>query len=265
MKKKFLLIPLLFTAMTIMAHEYVLIAYEYIVKEGGQLELHLFVADGFNIELERPVQKSITKKFELLSENGTTNLLLSSGDGSYPVLNRIVDFRGLGLIHMERDYARIVLPNEDFKNYLKEDNIAHIVIDETGKAEQSERYTRYIKTLVQSNPKANDSLYSASTGHNFEIILLDNPYQLHAGDWLRAKLLFMGKPLANKAVTARNRIGNEASIAQYARTDVAGICSFKLERQGDWFLHATHMIPCPEPEDADWESFWATFSFGIAE
>ena len=55
---------------TVIAHEYVLIAYNFIVKEGDKLELHLFVADGFNIELERPVQKSMTKEFGLISERG---------------------------------------------------------------------------------------------------------------------------------------------------------------------------------------------------
>ncbi len=263
MKKTLTLILTICLATSLFAHEYVLIAYEYVVKKGGKLELHLFVADGFNIEFERPVQKNITKRFELFSENGTTDLLSKSKDGELPILYMDVDFEGLGLLHMERDYARITLPNDEFKSYLKIDNIENIQINDSTKTEQSERYTRYIKTLVQSDFKKNDAIYKTIVGHNFEIILLQNPYELKQGDWIKAKVLFKGKPLTNKVITARNRNDNEPSISQYSKTDESGVCSFKLERKGDWFLHSTHMIPSPDKDDTDWESFWTTFSFGV--
>ncbi len=263
MKKAVAILLTLFLATTVFAHEYVLIAYNFIVKEGEKLELHLFVADGFNIEMERPVQKSITKEFELISEKGKTDLLPKLQDGALPVLEMDVDFKGLGLIHMERDYARITLPNDKFKSYLKGDNIENIRIDDSTKTEQSERYTQYIKTLIQSNQKSNDEIYKTVVGHNFEIVLLQNPYELSQGDWIRAKVYFMGEPLKDKVITARNRKGNEPAIFQYSRTDENGICSFKLERKGDWFFHATHMIKSRDLNDADWESFWTTISFGL--
>ncbi len=52
---------------------------------------------------------------------------------------------------------------------------------------------------------------------------------------------------------------------QYSRTDDDGKCAFKLEREGDWFFHATHMIASSNQKDTDWESFWTTFSFGLVE
>jgi uncharacterized GH25 family protein len=265
MKKAITILFTLFLATTVFAHEYILLAYNYIVTEGEKLELHLFVADGFNIELERPVQKSITKKFELINEKGKTDLLPKLQDGALPILEMNVDFKGLGLIHMERDYARITMPNDKFKSYLKGDNIENIKINDSTKTEQSERYTRYIKTLIQSNPKSDDEVYKTVVGHNFEIVLLQNPYELQQGDWIKAKVYFMGEPLKDKAITARNRKGNEPAIFQYSRTDDNGICSFKLEREGDWFFHSTHMIESRDLNDTDWESFWTTFSFGLEE
>lgn len=265
MRKTITILVTIFLAISVFAHEYVLLAHNFIVKEGEKLELHLFVADGFNIELERPVQMSITKGFELINENGKTDLLPKLKDGDLPILEMDVDFEGLGLLSMERDYARITLPNEKFKSYLKGDNIENIQINDSTKTEQSERYSRYIKTLIQSNPKSNDEVYKTIVGHNFEIVLLQNPYELKRGDWIKAKVLFMGEPLKDKAITARNRKGNEPAIFQYSRTDENGICSFKLEREGDWFFHSTHMIESPNKNDADWESFWTTFSFGMEE
>ncbi len=43
------------------AHEYILIAEKYSLEKGDTLEMHLFVADGFNIELERQMQSKMTK------------------------------------------------------------------------------------------------------------------------------------------------------------------------------------------------------------
>jgi uncharacterized GH25 family protein len=265
MKKTTTILLTICLAATVFAHEYVLIAYDFIVKKGEKLELHLFVTDGFNIELERPFQKPITKEFELISENGKTDLIPELTDGAFPVLEMDVDFEGLGLIHMERDYARITMQNDKFLSYLEGDNIENIAIDDSTKTEQTERYTRYIKTLIQSNPKANDEIYKTVVGHNFEIVPLQNPYELKKGDWIKAKVFFMGEPLNDKAITARNRVGNEPAIYQYSRTDENGVCSFKLEREGEWFFHSTHMIESPDKKDTDWESFWTTFSFGIEE
>ncbi|NBC57341.1 MAG: DUF4198 domain-containing protein, partial [Bacteroidetes bacterium] len=176
-KKLFTLIVFLITT-SVFSHEYILLAYDFFVKKGEKLELHLFVADGFNIEAERPFQESMTKNFELISENGKTNFLDFVKDGDLPILEIDVDFEGLGLIHMQRKYARITMTNEKFKSYLKADNIENIKIDDSTKTEQTERYTRYIKTLIQSDIKPNDDLYSKEVGHVFEIVLLQNPYSL---------------------------------------------------------------------------------------
>jgi hypothetical protein len=143
MKKRVFGLIFLIFGFTAFAHEYVLLAYKYIVKEGDTLELHLFVADGFNIELERPFQQKITSTFELITAQGTTDLLPEMRDGALPILERKVDFKGLGLIAMERDYAKNIQSNKDFKAYLKEDNIYGIEIDTINKANQHEKYTRY--------------------------------------------------------------------------------------------------------------------------
>lgn len=244
------------------AHEYILMAYQFVVSEGDELEIHLFVSDGFNIQLERPFQKAMTKRFELLTEHGTTDLLETCEEGDFPIWNRKVDFKGQGLLHMERNYACITLSNEDFREYLKLDNIENVTIDESGRAEQRERYTRYLKALIQSNPKPGDSLYRKVVGHTLEIVLLDNPYEANTGESIKARVLFRGEPLTNKVITARNRLGNKSATYQFSRTDAKGECSFTLDRAGEWFLHATHMIPA-EVADTDWESFWVTYSFGI--
>lgn len=264
MKKTIAIISVILISSIVFAHEYVMLAYKYKVQKGDTLEVHLFVADGFNIQLERPLQKEAIQKFELISKNGTTDLLLHQADQTLPIVNTKVDFDGLGLIHMERDYARISLATKKFKEYIKEDHLENISVgNDAATKMQRERYTRYLKILVQSGKDTTSDLYKKTIGQNFEIVLLQNPYLLHKGNVLQAKILFMGKPLVNKIITARNRIGNENTMVATSRTDAKGICTFKLLRKGEWFIHATHMIPCLDKTDSDWESFWASYSFEI--
>lgn len=252
---------ILFTAL---AHEYILLAYKFKVAKGDMIELHLFVADGFNIEMERPMQTAVTTKFELINENGSSNLLSNTMNGTLPIVNMKADFNGLGLFNLERGYAKHTMETKKFIAYLKEDHIENITVADLPKtAIQKERYTRYIKTLVQSGEAKTDTLYKTITAQNLEIILLQNPYLLHKGDILTAQVFFMGKPLANKVITARNRKGSEPATVVLSRTNKKGICSFKILHTGDWFLHATHLIPSTDKNEADWESFWASYSFGI--
>ena len=249
---------------TVIAHEYVLLAVKFRLKKGDKLEMHLFVADGFNIQLEKPFQKSITQKFELITKDSIINLLPLTPEGALPVINKEVNFDGGGLVHTERGYAHIVLATDKFFDYLKEDHIDGIagIVDKT-KPVQKERYSRYIKSLVQSGDIYTDTLYKLFTGQHFEIIFLQNPYRLHPGGLLKAQVFFMGKPLPDKIITAENRVGNKPVITLASKTDDNGVCSFKLVRKGEWFLHATHMIVCPDKQDSDWESFWTSYSFGI--
>lgn len=263
MRQFILLSVFLLLLVVAFAHEYILLAEKYRLQKGDDLTLHLFVADGFNIEMERPFQKGVTKRFKLHTEKGETDLSVTA-NGTIPIMSRKIDFEGGGLIYLERDYARIALTTTKFLAYLKEDyieNIAQLV--DPKKQEQKERYTRYIKCLVQSGSSFNDTIYKRETGQDLEIILLQNPYKLIAGSSLQAKVLFMGKPLTNKIITARNRTGNSTSLSQTARTNAAGVCTFKLSRKGEWFIHATHMIPCADKSDSDWESFWTSYSFEI--
>ncbi len=264
MKKVSLIVAVFLISTLLWAHEYILLADKFHVQKGDTLEMHLFVADGFNVQFERTMQTAMTRKFELITNEGVTDLLSETTDQALPIINRRVDFEGLGLLHLERDYSRIALPTDKFLNYLKEDHIENIKVKkDTAKKMQRERYSRYIKSLVQSGKPGKDTLYKKVIGQNFEIVLLQNPYLMHAGEILKAKILFRGQPLAGKVITARNRTGNENTISFTSRTAVNGICSFKLTRTGQWVIHATQMIPCPDLSDSDWESFWASYSFEL--
>jgi len=49
MKKMLIITSVLFITSLVFGHEYILLAYKYKVQKGDTLEMHLFVADGFNL------------------------------------------------------------------------------------------------------------------------------------------------------------------------------------------------------------------------
>ncbi|MCU0337670.1 MAG: DUF4198 domain-containing protein [Sediminibacterium sp.] len=263
-RSKIALTIVLFIAFTaIFGHEYFILSSKYKVQIGDSVELHLFVADGFNIEAERNFQRKMVRSYELFTNTGKTDITSISSEGALPFSYLPINFSGLGIIKLERDYSKIGLEPEKFREYLKTDHIENVHIDPHEQKIQRERYSRYIKCLLQSNEIANDTLFKIQTGLRFEIIPLNNPYKLKTGDKLSAKILFNNKPLTNKVITARNRIGNKAATMQEARTDKNGICTFIINRKGEWVIHVTHMMECTDKAEADWESFWASLSFGL--
>ncbi len=125
MKKIYLLLVFTILALLALAHEYILLAAHYRIKKGDELEMHLFVADGFNIQMERPFQKEKIRKFELVTADSIVDL--TKEIYTLPIVNRKVAFTGGGLFHLERDYSHIELATPKFLAYLKEDHMEYIL------------------------------------------------------------------------------------------------------------------------------------------
>jgi len=45
------------------------------------------------------------------------------------------------------------------------------------------------------------------------------------------------------------------------RTDKNGEARVAIDRPGEWLITSEVMVPCPEKSEADWESWWASFTF----
>lgn len=127
-------------------------------------------------------------------------------------------------------------------------------------ADVRERYSRYLKSLLQAGSR-HDETYKRELGFALEIIPLANPYELKVGDSVKVKVLFEGKPLPNAKVFADNREAG-STRTQQARTTPDGIAALELDRSGFWLVRLVHMRRCADVAEADWESFWAAYSFG---
>jgi hypothetical protein len=76
-------------------------------------------------------------------------------------------------------------------------------------------------------------------------------------------LTYEGKPRTGALVLAINQ--RDPSKKLSARSDAQGRVAFRFPMGGVWLVKAVHMIPAKPGTNADWESYWASLTFDLAE
>ena len=273
MRKNFIMRKILFAftslllfAVSAFAHEYWLEPEKFALAPNEKTAVRLYVGDALKDKEEKPFQTSKTTMFDIFSANKTLNLKTSLTDGATPIYNFSADKAGNYLLAMERNWSYIKLEPDKFEDYLREDGMEYIIgerekLDER-KKEGRERYSRFIKSLLQVGDKP-DNVYKKRLNLKLEIMPLENPYAKKVGEKLKFQVLFDGKPLADRAVFANNRNGENVTT-QKMTTNKTGKFTVNLDKSGLWLVRLVNMQKCKQDcGEADWESFWAAFTFGI--
>ena len=241
----------------------------FILSKGDTLIVRQLAGSEFEIEVELELLRRMTPRFELITPNGSVDLLSELPDFKTrpvvkPVLKRKLDFEGLALITMGHAFIHTEFSIEKFLEYLEHEEFKMEKFqDRIGrKPTQTERYARTLKCLVQVGDVAEGDLHKKVVGQKLEILLLQNPYRLDAGDDLEVQVLFDGKPLRDQLVRAFNGDGMRLVSKSKARTNARGIARFNLGKEGFWLIRLVYLMPCPDP-DVDWESYWTSYSFEL--
>ena len=248
------------------AHEYWFETDNFFLKLNERSQIRLFVGEALKRDEEKPYQASKTISFDMFAADGKFDMRSLVEDETTPFLKFSSDHQGTFLLFLERNWSYIKLDAAKFENYLREDGMDYIIderkrLGESNKA-GSERYSRFIKTLLQVGDNRTGSA-KTRVGSKLEIVPLENPYSKKSGDNLKLQIYFGGVPLKEKAVFADNRDGEEYST-QKLTTDKDGKITVKLDRKGLWLIRLVYMQRCAKNcNEADWESFWGALSFGL--
>jgi hypothetical protein len=264
---------LLYPAAVAYSHDMWLLPDPFVLDERGTLVVRQFVGTELNSGEEVPLLRRMTRRFELVTPDARIDLLAALPPERerpfiQPILSRRLDRRGPVLVAMEHYFIDTEFPRAQFLEYVRDEGLDVRPPERAGRAVERERYARSLKSLVQVGRVAGGDLYRRVLGQPLEIVLLQNPYTLHPGDALDVQVLFEGRPLAGRQVTALNLQGKGPVFATRARTDAKGIARFSLDRAGLWLVRLVHMLPCTGRAQADcdvvdWESHWASFSFQL--
>lgn len=164
----------------------------------------------------------------------------------------------------------LALDGPAFNDYLKEEGLDEILAaraTERRLAEASrERYSKYLKAVVQIGDVLTDSVVTEPMAYPAEIVPLANTAALRPGATLRVRCLVNGRGVANHVVFAGGLSAPDGATAipeQRLVTDAGGIASIAVAASGRWYVRFVHMTDVVGDREVNYESKWATLTFGV--
>ncbi|SFE62577.1 DUF4198 domain-containing protein [Thermoflexibacter ruber] len=261
--KKITLVFLLIlaTVLTSFAHEFWLALEKFILKVGEKAKISFLVGEDFTGE----IWKGSASSFYLFNSEGKKDIISLFPTTLEEGTSLTFTKEGTHLLAFNSQNKFIELEPDKFLAYLEEDGLEEVITlrkqrNETEKNGR-ETYQRCAKALVQVGEKT-DNTFATNTGLTLEIIPEKNPYKLKSNESLKVKIIFQNKPLSNSLVKIWHRKDGKVSKIEQ-KTDAKGFVSFQMEKQGEWMVSIVKMIPHPNPAQADWQSYWASLTFGF--
>ena len=270
MRKMIPVVAVLFLAGAALAHDLWLVPSRFAVAPGAKVAVSLNTGDTFPAS-EGAVKPERVERATLVTAGGSTPLTSLRVEGNSTVADLTAPKgEGGAVVEVVLKPVATKQPRASFDGFVKHeglDEVAAQLARQAGRrAGERRTYAKYAKTLLRvGGGKGAAALYGKPLGHRLEIVPEADPYSLKPGGELPVRLLFDGRPLAN----ARLVIGStDAATATQSkmpgvRTDAEGRAHLRLDKGGGpHYVHALHMIPAAGRTDVEWESFWATLTFG---
>jgi len=260
--KRLMVAAVLLVASQAAAHDFWLEPSTFHPRPGDRVSAALRVGQKVHGD-PMPRFPALFRRFVLKGEHAETPLV--GPVGRDPAGYVLIRDPGLYWIGYESNASPLMLDARKFEEYLKDEGLERI-IEKRAKAGQSaaegrERFYRCAKALLDaSEPSAG---FDAPLGFALELVPRKSPYAIRSGGELPLSLLFRGKPIANVLVVAMNK--DDPDKAVRARTDAKGRVSLRLARPGFWLIKAVHMEAAPPGAGVDWESWWASITFELAQ
>jgi hypothetical protein len=214
-------------------------------------------------------------KEQLWRADKTTSFIVSGPSSTRKLENKekgnpSVDLseEGTYVIGWSSSPSYITIDAAHFNEYLEAEGYMNVIKirKETGQQnkEESEKYTRYLKTMIQVGTKHTDQ-YKTPLGFKIEIIPQSNPYSLKVGESLNVQVLLDGKPLPDNTLMATFDTNSKEHdvYAQVLHTDKDGNAKIQLTDPGVWLLRSNYMTELKNDPKAQWESHWANLSFDV--
>lgn len=230
---------------------------------GETITVRLFVGDGAEIE-ELGRSSELLLRFEGVQEG--TRVPIPGRPRSTPAGRTRFDSPGWAALVYQSRHSYVELPAAEFESYLQDEGLEEISIERErrgeGLAPARESYARSCKSLLRVGAEPTNRR-DAEVGLPIELIAEDDPFAWRDGDSLSFRLLFEGRPLFGRLVKLVHLETPELRLA--ARSDAAGRVRFHPPRGGAWRVVAVHMIRAGPELPGEWESFWASLTFSLAE
>jgi hypothetical protein len=244
------------------AHDFWIQPSTFRPRTGALVGLRLLVGQDL---IGDPVPRDPAGVKQFVMVAGSTSRDVPGRDGGNPAGLIRVETPGLMVIGYQSYPRSIELTPDKFAQYLGDEGLDEIrtlaLASKKLTATARERYTRCAKSLLLSGPPEKNA-GDRRLGLTLELIADRNPYLTAPGQPLPFELSYAGRPQAGALVVAINERNPSQKLT--ARSDRTGHVVFRFPAAGAWLVKAVHMIPSQTP-GTDWESFWASLTFELAQ
>lgn len=242
-------------------HDYFLLPEKFFMHKGDKLDLHLLTGDTFVKQGEISYQPAKTTSFTLYVGKKKIDLTKIAKEGDTTLVSYPMENSGQTLLDMTRGYEFSDASRDNFAQYLTDQGLPKVAekVKNSSQFRVKEKYTRYLKTLVTvDDPDGN--IYEKELNDPYEITLKNNPFRKKYGDDMSAIVRFKGKPAVGAIVALYIKSTSGNVYTQNLTADATGEVSFTMTREGIYLLRSVHIEPTKD-KDADFESWWASFTF----
>jgi uncharacterized GH25 family protein len=257
------LAALLLAAAPLAAHDLYLKPARMVVRGGEKIRVEYHNGDAFP-KSETTVVLARLRDARRIAASGEAPFEGVRNEGKTTVASVAAPGRGHFHLISRTEPNFIELPPDSFEKYLAHEGLGWVIEWRRKNGESNkpgrEIYSKYVKSLLVA--EAGDGSFVTPAGLTVEFVPLDDPYTAAAGPAIRVRLDFRGRPAAGHEVELQSLVSGKASRQALGKTGADGVVRVPLAGAGFYKLHA---IVMERPEDrsrADWESFWATLTFG---
>jgi hypothetical protein len=174
---------------------------------------------------------------------------------------------GVALAALSIKPRTLELSAAEFNDYLEHDGLPQILEQRRARDELGTRvresYAKFAKAILTVGERGPRDLATRPVGLRLEIVPLRDPAVVGAGQGLPVQVLFETRPLEGVYVYAL-AAGAEGYVDGH-RTGEDGRAVVPIPSGGLMSLHCIRMRRHADPNEADWESFFATVSFAVSE
>ncbi len=261
------LLPILLTTPIALAHDFYLIPASSSPELAADFDLALHVSETFPGEPTAWRSKQ-TREFYLLDGTGRLDLKGAALEGD-PLKARVrLRSEGTSVFALVSEPSYIEIEPAKFEDYLKREGHEEILgMRKDMKARGApgrERYSRYVKTLVDASGHGSD-VARQRLGLTIEIVPDRRPSDLRPGDLLPARVFFEGRPYSTGYLCA-TYAGYSVAHDDYAwcgRLDGEGRAHVPIRASGWQLLRTSRMRALAGDDRADWVSYWAALTFEV--
>lgn len=254
-------------------HDIWLVPAAFSVSPGARIAVMMNTGDTFPVS-DAAVKTERFERAALISADQSTPLTTFRTHGNSTVADVTAPRKdGGAIVEVVLKPIATKQPRASFDDFLKHEGLDTIAEQlartPERRAEERRTYAKYAKTLLRiGTGKGAATLYQKPLGHRLEIVADADPFSLRPGGKFPVRLLFDGKPLAGARVVIGSTATPTATQSKLpgVRTDSEGRAELQLDKTGGvHYIHALHMIPATGRSDVEWESFWATLTFGVGK